>query len=274
MNIWDCHVHSYEGNETPDEVLKAMDAGGVTRLTLMSQHPGPIRDMCPTPPSADFRVAINHVAGVQASDPERIYGLFWCDPRSDDILDLIDYALVDRGLRGLKMIPNHWSPSDEFMFPLYEKMRDMGKPIHFHSGILYAFGDSSRFCKPVLYEALINFPGLRFALAHISWPWTDECLAVFGHFNSAAHHLQVPNGMWIDTCRGTPDAWRTDALQKAVSFCGTSRLMYGSDTYPAHLASGGATMISKDLDLLRKVIGVSEQQLEDFFWNSAAALYE
>lgn len=273
MKIWDCHVHCYEGRETADEVLRGMDAAGITRLSLMGNHPGPLRELCPVPSAADCRVAIDHVAGLQAADSDRIFGLFWADPRTEGILDLLDYALVDKGLRGVKMIPNHWSACDEFMFPIYEKIRELDKILHFHAGILYAFGDSSRFCRPVLYEALINFPGLRFALAHIAWPWVDECLAVWGHFNSAAHFRQQPSQMWIDTCRGTPDAWRLEALQKAVPFCGTQRLMFGTDTYPGHLATAGPAMITKDRDLLRNVMGLSDAQLEEFFWGAAASFY-
>ncbi|MGE5532255.1 MAG: amidohydrolase family protein, partial [Bacteroidota bacterium] len=167
----------------------------------------------------------------------------------------------------------HWSACDEFMFPIYEQVRDLGKIIHFHSGILYAFGDSSRFCRPALFEALINFPGLRFALAHISWPWTDECIALFGHFRSAAGHRGNESGMWIDTSRGTPDDWRLDALRKAVGFCGTNRLMYGTDTHPNTLGKSAPIHIGKDVDLLRGQIGVTEEQLQEFFWGAAEAFY-
>jgi predicted TIM-barrel fold metal-dependent hydrolase len=250
-----------------------MDAAGITRVSLFSQHPGPIRQLCPPPSAADFRTAIDHAASLQAADPDRIFGLFWADPRTDGILDLIDYALVDRELHGVKMIPNHWAACDDFMAPIYEKMCQLGKPLHFHSGILYAFGDSSRFCRPVLYETLINYPGLKFALAHIGWPWTDECLAVFGHSRSLAGTRGDSSGMWIDTCRGTPDAWREDALRKAVIFAGCTRLMYGTDTYPSGLATTAPVHIRKDTDLLRNEIGVSEQQLEDFFWNAAEQFY-
>lgn len=272
MKVWDCHVHLH-AEESGEEVLRAMDAAGITRVTLFSRYPANYREKCPPPPAQDLRASIDHVAAVQASDPDRVFGMFWADPRTDGVLDLIEYALVDQGLHGVKMIPAHWAPTDELLFPIYEKMRDLGKPIHFHSGILYAFGDSSRFCRPVLYEALINFPGLKFALAHISWPWTDECLAVFGHFRSAAHHRSNESGMWIDCSRGTPDAWREDALRKAVIFAGCNRLMYGTDTFPEHLPTSAPAMIRKDMDLLRNQIGATPQQIEDFFWNAHAELY-
>lgn len=273
MSVWDCHVHCYAGDEKAADVLAQMDQGGITRATLMSRFPGDFREQCPPASLADQRAAIDHVAGLQDADPDRLWSLFWADPRTEGVLDLIEYALSDRGLHGLKLIPDHWTAGDEFLFPIYEKVRELGKVIQFHSGILYAFGDSSRFCRPVLYETLLHFPGLKFSLAHIGWPWTDECLAVFGHFNSAAAHRGNQSEMWVDTCRGTPDAWRLDALQKAVAFCGTNRLMFGTDSYPANLGKVGPLHIQKDMDLLRNQIGLRDAQLEEFFWGAAEAFY-
>ncbi|MCD6469707.1 hypothetical protein J7L29_02790 [Candidatus Bathyarchaeota archaeon] len=43
------------------------------------------------------------------------------------------------------MIPDHWYPYDEFMYPIYERVEELGVPIIFHSGILFGFKDSSRF---------------------------------------------------------------------------------------------------------------------------------
>lgn len=272
MKIWDCHVHCH-GGETAEATLKAMDAAGITRINLFSRFPRNPVDECLPPAKDVYRAEIEHVASLQAADPDRIFGLFWPDPRSEGILDEIEYAIVDKGLRGIKMIPNHWSPCDEFMFPIYEKMQELGKPIQFHSGILYGFGDSSRFCQPVLYEALIHFPRLKFALAHISWPWIDECIATWGRFNSASGYAKRLNQMWIDCSRGTPDAWRVEAMRKVIPFCGTAQIMYGTDCTPGGMAETAPVHIRKDRDILKNEIGVSDEQLEQFFWGAAEALY-
>jgi uncharacterized protein len=272
MSVWDCHIHLM-GGETAPEILSQMDEGGITRATLMSRFPADFREMCPPVSREAQREAIDHVAGLQAADHDRVWGLYWVDPRTEGILAEVEYALGDRGLHGIKMIPDHWTACDEFLFPLYEKVRELGKVIQFHSGILYAFGDSSRFCRPVLFEGLLNFPGLKFSLAHIGWPWVDECLAVFGHFNSAAAHRDSPSQMWIDTCRGTPDAWRLEALQKSAAFCGTSRMMFGTDLTPPNLGKLAPVHWRKDMDLLRNQLGLGEAQLEEFFWGAAEAFY-
>jgi len=272
MDIWDCHVHCM-GGETPDELLHQMDVGGITRVTVMSEFPGDFRHDCPPVTREAMHAAAQHVISLQQADPERVYGLLWADPRSEGVVDEIEWALSDGGLHGIKLVPNHWSPGDEFMLPIYEKVRDLGKLVSAHAGILYGFGASSAHCRPVNYEALLNVPGLKFALAHIGWPWTDECLAVFGYFKWVTYHAGEENRMWIDTCRGTPDAWRLEALQKAVSYCGTDRIMFGTDATVRGLGEVSPLHLAKDVELLRDVIGVSEAEQEQFFWGAAAAFH-
>ena len=264
MRTWDCHCHA-RGDETGEQVLRWMDEAGVDRVNLFGRYPG--RDR------ADLRASIEHIASVQATDPDRIFGLVWADPRTTGVCEELEYAIADRGLRGLKMIPDHWSPCDEAIYPVYETMQRLGRPIQFHSGIVYGFADSSRFCRPVLYEALVHFPKLRFSLAHISWPWVDECIAVFGRFRAAAGYDASRSQMWVDTCRGTPDAWREEALRKAVPFCGADRLMFGVDGHPDTLPQTAPVHRSKDQAILRDVMGLTEAQIEAFFWGACASFH-
>jgi len=296
MRIWDCHCH-VRGDETGDEVLRHMDAAGVERITLFSQFP-PVwayprdwKDALGLDPvdftgrpackggdhvpfrREDVRTSIEHIAKVQAADPSRIYGMLWAEPRAPGIVEEIEYAIVDQGLRGVKMIPDHWSPGDELLMPIYEKMEELGKPIMFHSGILYGFGDSSQYCRPVLFETLLHFPKLRFSLAHISWPWVDECIATFGRMRAAGGYGQRTPQMWIDTCRGTPDAWREEALRKAIPFCGIEYLMFGVDGVPETLPKNAPVHARKDLDILRNVIGLPQEQIETFFWGAAERFF-
>lgn len=272
MRIWDCHVHC-RGGETVEETLAGMDAVGIERINLFARYPRNPVDHRLAPPREVYRAEIDHIAMLQDGAPDRIYGLFWPDPRTEGIVEEIEYALVDRGLRGIKMIPMGWSPSDELLLPVYEKMQELGKPIQFHSGILYGPGANSQYCRPVLYEALIAFPKLKFSLAHISWPWIDECCAVWGHYRSASGDGKNQCQMWIDCSRGTPDAWRLEAMRKVIPFCGTAQVMYGTDTTPGLMTEMAPDHIRKDRDILKNEIGVSEAQLEQFFWGAAESLF-
>ena len=302
MRVWDSHCH-LRGDEKGDDVLRYMDAAGIERITAFSTYPfllsQPQKDGklgwlepfdCSGNPRGDglcykrddVRAAIEHTAAVQAADPSRIFGLLWAEPRVEGMLEEIEYGINDRGLRGLKMIPNQWEPCDEIVLPIYEKLEELGKPVHFHSGILYVLGSSSRFCRPVLFEPLMHFPKLKFALAHMSWPWVDECIAVYGRFRTAAGFRQDPPTwsdtdhcqMWIDTTRGTPDLWRVDALQKALVFCGgMDHVMFGVDNFPPGLPETGPVSVRKDLDILKNMLGATQEQIDMFFWGAAEKFF-
>jgi predicted TIM-barrel fold metal-dependent hydrolase len=135
------------------------------------------------------------------------------------------------------MIPDHWYPWEPRFFQLYEKIQQLGVPVLFHSGILFGFKDSSRFCMPCNYEVLINFPKLKFALAHVSWPWTDECIALFGRFRanlrrslSLGDERAKEMQMYIDITSGTPKFYRREVLRKALAYGCEDHMIFGSDS--------------------------------------------
>jgi len=247
--IIDCHVHGW-GKESAKEIIKGMDAAGLDKIVLFT--PPPRWDEGEEP--LTMRQAADWLAQIVAQAPERIIPFTWIEPTLPDAIEALEYAVRDLGFKGVKMIPNHWYPYDEAVFPVYEKIQELGVPILFHSGILWGHSDGSRFCRPAFYEALIHFPKVRFALAHIGWPWVDECLAVAGRFRAEAERTGKAMQMWVDTCPGTPPMWRTEALQKALAYVGDERLLWGSDTFGPSIAHAAETLAS-DRRILREVLG-------------------
>jgi len=260
--VWDSHWHLW-GGESGDDVLRTMDEAGLDRISLFGRYAGES--------DAAHREADDHLARVVAADPGRIYGLPWIEPLLPGACDEIERAIGDLGLRGVKMIPMRWEPCSEAVFPVYERIQSLGVPLQLHSGILFGCGESSRFCRPVLYEALLSFPKLRFSLAHISWPWTDECLALAGQFR-AAQASPADRQIWVDCTPGTPPEWRRDALYKAVSYLGPEWLFFGSDAAAGH--AGVVTGFEKrDREILGADLGLDADALDQYFWRSAAEFY-
>ena len=66
-------------------------------------------------------------------------------------------------------------------------------------------------------------------MAHIAWPWCEECLAVMGRMKAAAGYDPSRWQSYIDTTRGTPAHIREQALANAVAFCGADRILFGTD---------------------------------------------
>lgn len=216
----DVHVHCLKEVKGSD-ILKTMDKVGMEKVVLISPH---------THESNESAVeSIDIIARMCSENPERLIGFAWIEPTLSDAVRHVERAINEKGLQGIKMIPDHWYPYEERIFPVYEKIEELKKPILFHSGILYGNGDSSRFCRPCFFEVMLHFPQAKFALAHIAWPWTDECIATFGRMRANAGGDMSKCQMYIDITRGTPRYYRTDALDKALKFAGSDRIIYGSD---------------------------------------------
>ena len=96
---------------------------------------------------------------------------------------------------------------------------------------------------------MVHYPGIRFAMAHVSWPWCEECLAVMGRMRAATRGGDRAWQSYIDLTPGTPRHIRKQALANAIDFCGPDRLLFGTDcSIPGSLARQ-ADHIARDLAL-------------------------
>jgi uncharacterized protein len=260
----DCHIHAH-GDEKGEEVLKAMDQVGLERIVLFSVPPHRGLEPGAIPPPDAHRKVIDRLDEVCAADPDRLLGFAWIEPTLPDALEAIDYAFGEKNLRGVKMIPNHWYPGDEPAQICYQRIENYGKPMLFHSGILWDTSDTSQYCRPAFYEIMLHYPGIRFALAHISWPWTDECLAVNGKFraNQAGERTS-----YIDITSGAPRIWKVDALRKALCYLGDDHIIYGSDSHLPGGADYAAERLREDTEMLQEA-GASKETIERIMTTNA-----
>ena len=246
----DCHVHILGGPVDRAGFQAQLSAAGVDGALVISIAPRSFGSW-----SGDYtsRERLDNLFEWVGDSPN-LLPFYWIDPIEDDALDQVALA-VGRGVRGFKCICNRFFPRDERAMTVFRGIADSGKPVLFHSGILFDGTDSSRYSRPVEFEPLIDIPGLKFALAHMSWPWCDELIAVFGKFESARSHR--PGGsaeMFIDTTPGTPRIYREDALRKlfTVGYDVRDRVMFGSDqTASRYKPDRVRNLIARDTDILR-----------------------
>ena len=223
MRIVDCHVHVV-GEVDPAEMIAAMDANGVDRMILLSQ---------PDRKSLDkTRENLLRTKATFDAAGERVSALAWVNPTIDGMADLAAEALTAMGYSGIKIIPDHWYAYEDRLQPFWARMNELAASILFHTGILYGWEDASRFCRPVYLEKLIEYPDIRFAMAHISWPWCEENLAVMGRMRAGARRAPDGSRPWqsyVDLTPGTPPHIRRQAVANAIDFCGPDRIMFGTD---------------------------------------------
>jgi hypothetical protein len=101
-------------------------------------------------------------------------------------------SLVERyGVRGFKFHPSlqAFHPNDRMAYPLYEALQELGMIALFHSGqtgigagLRGGGGIRLAYANPIaLDDVAADFPDLRIVIAHPSFPWQDEALAVATH---------------------------------------------------------------------------------------------
>ena len=223
---YDGHVHSFAGAPDSRAYLARLAAAGFRGGIVLSENPDPLDDS----PAPDPEDAMDRAIGW-ASASETLYPFYWINPVLDNASDLVDMA-VEKGMFGFKVLPGRFMPGDPRALPVYEKMAKAGKPVLFHSGILWDGRPSSKFTRPGNYEELIDIPGLRFCCAHISWPWCEECVAVYGKFLNALTRADRPRAeMFIDITPGTPRRRRQSALEMlfGYDYDMNGRVMFGTD---------------------------------------------
>jgi predicted TIM-barrel fold metal-dependent hydrolase len=136
----------------------------------------------------------------------------------------------DLGLRAVKMVPSGWYPHDPEIVPLYQAIADLGMYAAFHSGI-FLDGHASAYCRPAYFEGLHAVPTLRAQLAHLSWPWVDECIAVLGQETMFEGSDPKKWQLKADLSFGMPDDWQLESWQHAINSLPHSMLMYASDVF-------------------------------------------
>jgi len=97
----------------------------------------------------------------------------------------------EHGVRGFKFHPSlqAFHPNDRMAYPLYEAIEELGVPALFHTGqtgigagVPGGGGIRLKYSNPMdVDDVAADFPALKIILAHPSFPWQDEALAVATH---------------------------------------------------------------------------------------------
>ena len=225
MKIFDMHIHARGTKPDPDALLSQMDKAGVFGGCVMSNTPDTSRDGLGT----SFEERLNEALGWSRGHEDRIYPVLRIDPYEENAIEKARIA-HKRGIAAFKIICSNFYVYEEKPMALLREIAALGHPVIFHTGILWDGEVSSNFNRPLNWEALLEIKGLRFSLAHCSWPWIDECVALYGKFlNSSAHE----NGteMFFDLTPGTPEIYRRELLTKLfeIGYNVGDNILYGSD---------------------------------------------
>lgn len=137
----------------------------------------------------------------------------------------------DFGVQGFKFHPSsqEFYPNDRMAYPLYEAIAETGKPALFHtgqtgvgSGMRGGYGIRLKYSNPLFIDDVaVDFPDMPIILAHPSFPWQEEALAVATH---------KPN-VYIDLSGWSPKYFPPILIQYANTLL-KHKVLFGSD-FPA-----------------------------------------
>ena len=231
MRIFDMHTHMGIKCGKPD-VLAEMEKAGVYGGCIFSPRPKEHSKEF----GVEFEERLAAVLDFTKDHRDRLFPILWVDPYEKNIFENIDKA-VEAGVDGFKMICSTYFVYEEQSLAVLKHIASLGKPVFFHSGILWDGKVSSAYNRPMNWEALLPIKGLRFSMGHCSWPWIDECIAMYGKFLNADNKGTREHAeMFLDLTPGTPDIYREELLTKlfTIGYDFENNVFFGTDCYSQH----------------------------------------
>jgi uncharacterized protein len=165
----------------------------------------------------------DQTAALVRAYPEKLIGFMSVHPRDPGMLEEMERARQDLGLRGIKLGPNYqnFDPLGEDAFRLYARAQEMRLPILFHQGTSpVRFADLDYAHPRHIDRVATRFPELRIVLAHLAHPWQIDAIAVI------RKHPHV----WADVSALHYRPWSYyTSLRLATEWSVLHKLLLGSD---------------------------------------------
>lgn len=259
--ILDGHIHIGDTAAKQAPFLDRLHQAGIDGGAVFSAFPDSfISDAKP------YEERLDHVLEV-CFGQKLLFPFFFINPTADNACEQVERA-VKSGIAGFKVICTTFYPSDPRCMETCRHIAFHGKPVVFHSGILWdGINPSGRYNRPIEFEPLFGISSLRFALAHISWPWCDECIAVYGKLDSAVKRSGASGGMRLDNTPGTPKVYREDTLKKVLmsGYDVLGKLYFGTDNFVEdYNVAWARDWIAFDREIYEK-LGLNRDQIERIF---------
>lgn len=175
-------------------------------------------------------VSNDEMAQIVARSPEHFIGFAGIDPRREDAQEELTRAFDELNLAGLKLNLSrlHMYPDNPVLAPIYKICQEKNKPIMFHAGYSWEPNTPAKYSEPIRFEDVaVDYPELRFCLAHMGWPWWQETIMML---------MKYPN-VYADTSMvymGSPKNYYEHLFSVNMNLnwlqnCFQDKVMFGSN---------------------------------------------
>lgn len=180
--IYDAHMHIGGSAEpAPEKLLEDLHKAGI--------YGGSVISIDPEDPGFTYAERVRNLQQWTQGYENRLFPVAWIHPDEKDVFDKVR-ELSDMGVVAFKFIPTNYYVYDQRPLEVFSLIEELGKPIIFHSGILYDFSESINVNKPANWECFLRFKNIRFSMGHCAHPWSDECLMLYGKFDWIKYHTE------------------------------------------------------------------------------------
>jgi predicted TIM-barrel fold metal-dependent hydrolase len=204
-----------------ERLIKEMDEAGIDKTVLLALDGDFI--FCS---KLSYKEYNNKLAEYLNQYPDRFIGFAGIDPRrgKEAIVEL-ERSIGELGCKGVKL----WTltgfyPDNLNFYPFYKRVEELGAVVLIHTG-MGPPGTYLKYCQPVYVDKIaVDFPKIKFIMAHMGDPWTKEAIAVA---------TKNPN-VYIDISAWEPQLKRApfvffEALIEAKMSCGIDKILFGTD---------------------------------------------
>ncbi len=213
------------------------------------------------------RQANDDAAAFVRAHPDKFVGFMSVHPHDPEVLDEVDRANQDLGLRGIKLGPNYqnFDPLGEEALRVFRRAEELGLPILFHQGTSpVQFADLDYAHPRHIDRVAMAFPRLKIIMAHMAHPWQTDCICVI---------RKHPN-VYADISAQFYRPWSYyNAFRLATEWGVLGKLLFGSDL---PIATPQETMDAlwrvNDVTEGTKLPRVPEDELEQLLHRDSLAL--
>jgi predicted TIM-barrel fold metal-dependent hydrolase len=248
-----------------ERLVYQMDQVGVDKMCIMTSdhrrvYPG---DGGPYTPN-------DYLLEVRKAAPDRFSLTCSVDPFRGikEGVKEIERCIKGEGFSAFKLYPSydHFDPGDEQLDPIYKKLVELDTTMQVHMGWTPCKNAPMKFQQPYLLDAVAaRFPDLKIVVAHVGWPWVDECLALVAKWENI--HVDFAYWGWF----GAETTFQ--AVKRLGEFCGYDRLLFGSENSHTHMA---VDMFKSFGDVAKKLGAkpISSEDMEKIMWKNTARLWK
>ena len=132
MNMIDMHIHAYNREINREALLAALESAGIGGCCVYSTRPEEASRLEGIPFDRRLAEALAWAEGYE----DRIFPVLWIHPFEADILSKVRLA-AEAGIAAFKIICTDFYVSDPRCLEVVREIARLGKPVIFHSGILW-----------------------------------------------------------------------------------------------------------------------------------------